>query len=50
MAGKHPGRRCEEERIIFIMDGMPIEDVAWGYEIYQNAQAQGIGTTLNLWE
>lgn len=50
VAGKHPGRRCEEERIIFIMDGMPIEDVAWGYEIYQNAQAQGIGTTLNLWE
>ena len=33
-----------------IMDGMPIEDVAWGYEIYQNAQIQGIGTTLNLWE
>ena len=31
-------------------DGMPVLDVAWGYECYQNALKQGIGTSLNLWD
>lgn len=49
VAGKHPGRAGQQERIIFIMDGMPVEDVAWGYTVYQNALRKGLGTTLNLW-
>lgn len=49
-AGKRSGRADARERVIFIMDGMPIEDVAWGYTIYQNAVQLGLGTTLNLWE
>lgn len=48
-AGKVPGRTSETERVIFIMDGMPVEDLAWGYTVYQNALEQGIGTKLNLW-
>lgn len=43
------GRKSDKERVIYIMDGMPVEDVAWGYEIYQNAQRLGLGTKLNLW-
>ena len=50
IAGSCPGRTDDRERMIFIMDGMPIEDVAWGYTIYENALEQGIGTRLNLWE
>ena len=42
-------RTDEKQRVIFIMDGMPVEDVAWGYEIYRNALTRGIGTKLNLW-
>lgn len=48
-AGKVPGRRSQQEKIIFIMDGMPVEDVAWGLEVYQNAQRMGLGNKLNLW-
>jgi len=48
-ARKVPGRRDSKEKVIFIMDGMPIEDVAWGYEIYQNALKLGLGVKLNLW-
>lgn len=50
IAGKRQGRINDQQRVIFIMDGMPVEDVAWGYTIYENARKQGIGTTLNLWE
>lgn len=49
VAGTIPGRTDDKEKVIFIMDGMPIEDVAWGYTVYENAKQQGIGTTLNLW-
>ena len=49
VAGKAAGRKSDMERVIYIMDGMPVEDVAWGYEIYQNAQRLGLGTKLNLW-
>ena len=38
------------QRVIFIMDGMPIEDLAWGYTVYENAKKMGLGTKLNLWE
>lgn len=50
IAGKKPGRTAPKEKIIFGMGGMPVEDVAWGYEIYQNALRLGLGTKLNLWE
>jgi len=50
IAGKQEGRRDDQERVIFIMDGMPIEDLAWGYTVYENAKEMGLGTKLNLWE
>ena len=40
-AGKAEGRHDDKEKVIFIMDGMPIEDLAWGYTIYRNALEQG---------
>ena len=50
IAGKQEGRRDDQERVIFILDGMPIEDLAWGYTVYENAKEMGLGTKLNLWE
>lgn len=30
--------------------GMPVEDVAWGHDIYMNALEKNIGTKLELWK
>ncbi len=48
--GKVPAREREDQIIFYSIGGMPVEDVAWGEEIYKRAKAQGIGTKLNLWE
>ena len=29
---------------------MPVEDVSWATEVYDNAVEKGIGTKLNLWD
>ena len=43
-------RKDDKEKVIFITSGMPTEDLAWGYDVYQEALRQGIGQTLTLWE
>lgn len=48
--GKIPQHRKEGEIVVYSVGGMPIEDVAWGAIVYQNALEKGIGTKLNLWE
>lgn len=50
VAGKAQGRRSDDEIIFFGMGGMPVYDVAWSYECYQNALKLGLGTKLNLWD
>lgn len=44
------GRSSEEEVILACLGGMPVEDVGWGYECYQSALRQGIGTKLKIWD
>ena len=29
--------------------GIPIEDVSWAYEVYENAKKNNIGVDLSLW-
>lgn len=48
--GKKPGRTNENERFIFIIGGMPVEDVAWSCALYKNACKMGIGQELVLWD
>lgn len=48
--GKTQGRESDDQIILYSVGGMPVEDVAWGKEIYDYAVANGIGTKLNLWE
>lgn len=48
--GKKPGRTSHDEIILVSIEGMPIEDVTWGYECYQKALREGIGTKLKLWD
>ncbi|MCI6639319.1 MAG: tyramine oxidase subunit B [Pygmaiobacter massiliensis] len=50
LAGKAVGRKDKKEKILFIMGGMPIEDIAWGTEVYNKALEMGLGTRLHLWD
>ena len=49
ITGKKKGRKSNNEIIICITGGLPTEDVAWGYYVYENAQKRNIGTKLKLW-
>ncbi len=48
--GKLPGRESDDEIVLYSIGGMPVEDVAWGKEVYENALLNGIGTKLSLWD
>ena len=50
LVGDKAGRESEDQIILYAVGGMPVEDVAWGYDVYQNALEKGIGTKLNVWE
>jgi ornithine cyclodeaminase len=48
--GDREGRKHEDENFIFIACGMGVFDVAWGFEIYQNALRNQIGQKLLVWD
>ncbi|WP_396332290.1 tyramine oxidase subunit B [Burkholderia anthina] len=48
--GVKPGREQDKDRVIFIACGMAVFDISWGYELYKNALANGIGQSLHLWD
>ena len=49
IAGKIPGRRNEEDIILFGQAGQPVYDVAWACTVYRRALELGVGQKLNLW-
>lgn len=50
ITGAAAGRTSEDERIIYSVGGMPVEDIAWGKTVYENAVRMGIGIRLPLWD
>lgn len=50
IVGGTPFVRKPGAPVMFITGGMPVEDVAWGYTVYQNARKRGIGQELLLWD
>ena len=48
--GLSQGRTSHDEIVMCSIGGMPLEDLSWGYECYQKALKNGIGTFLNLWD
>ena len=48
--GEKPGRKDEKDRVTFIACGMATFDVGLGYDLYQTALREGIGTKLTLWD
>lgn len=50
VSGKKEGRTSDNEVIICMTGGLPTEDIAWAYKVYQNALEKNIGTSLPLWD
>lgn len=50
ICGSKAGRTNDEERFCFVTGGMPVWDVGWGFELYENAKKLGLGQNLTLWE
>lgn len=50
ICGTKKGREADDERICFVTSSMPVWDVGWGYELYENAKKMGLGQTLKLWD
>jgi hypothetical protein len=48
IAGKKPGRECENEIIVFDSTGMALQDVAAASIAYENAIARRMGRTFTL--
>ncbi len=49
LLGDQKGRESEDQIIVYAVGGMPVEDVAWAYDVYNKAVEKGIGTKLDLW-
>ena len=50
VAGRHPGRTSDEQRIFCSPVGLAIEDVAAAARVYRRAAELGLGTELTLWQ
>lgn len=50
LCNEKSGRDSEDQIILYAVGGMPIEDVAWAKDIYDNAIKNNIGLSLNLWD
>lgn len=48
--GTKPGRESDDDIILYSVGGMPVEDIAWGKTLYENALKLGLGTKLHLWD
>jgi ornithine cyclodeaminase/alanine dehydrogenase-like protein (mu-crystallin family) len=45
-----PGRTSDDDICVFVACGMAVFDVAWAYDVYQNALSKGIGQKLKIWD
>jgi ornithine cyclodeaminase len=48
--GNDKGRSSNKEIIFSMTGGLPMEDTAWAYRVYQKAKENGIGKKLKLWD
>jgi ornithine cyclodeaminase/alanine dehydrogenase-like protein (mu-crystallin family) len=49
ITGRVPARPDRRGRVVFIACGMAVFDVAWGTQVYHQAQLAGVGQELDLW-
>ena len=50
VAGRHPGRMSDDQRIFSTPVGLAIEDVAAAARVFRRAAELGLGTELTLWD
>ncbi|MEE1199615.1 MAG: tyramine oxidase subunit B [Christensenellales bacterium] len=50
LLGDQTGRDSEDQIVVYSVGGMPIEDVAWAYDVYKKAIERGVGTKLKVWD
>ncbi|HOI82423.1 MAG TPA: tyramine oxidase subunit B [Synergistales bacterium] len=48
--GEVIGRKNNSEKILFLTGGMPVFDLAWAHDLYQNAKRKGLGTDYLFFE
>lgn len=48
--GESPGRRSDDDIIVYFARGMALYDVMSGYRVYENAKRSGEGQDLTLWQ
>ena len=48
LAGTRPGRRHERERLMLLMQGMALGDVAFAAHALQEAERRGVGATVSM--
>jgi ornithine cyclodeaminase len=48
--GKSSFVRNDSDKFIFLTGGIPVEDVAWGYTVYEEALRLNVGQKLALWD
>ena len=48
--GEDPGRKDDDEIILFPTGGMPVHDLAWAYTLYEKAKEMGLGTEFTFFE
>jgi ornithine cyclodeaminase/alanine dehydrogenase-like protein (mu-crystallin family) len=47
VAGRSVGRQSDGERIVAVIQGLTLLDVAFAYHVYQAAKAKGLGAVVN---
>lgn len=50
VTGKIASRTDNKQKMVFISGGMALEDLAWGYEMYQTALKKGLGQKFKFWD
>ncbi len=48
--GGDPGRKDDDEIILFPTGGMPLHDIAWGYTLYEKAREKGLGVPFEFFD
>ena len=50
VAGTAAPRKSDDDKLLLVVGGLPIEDVAWGYDLYNKALEKGLGQKLKIWD
>lgn len=50
VSGKATPRINNKQKMVFLSGGLSLEDIGWGYELYQTALRKGLGQKFKFWD